>query len=125
MRRTKKQPEPNYLDLVPKRNPALGYHLDENQIVVLEQENKGFFNRIAQKIFHRPRISYIHLDVFGSFVWSLIDGSSTVEEIAGQVKEHFGEEAEPLYPRIVQYFHTLEGYEFVEIPKKAGESGKK
>ena len=61
----------------------------------------------------KPKISYIHLDEFGSFVWRQIDGERDIIKIGEAVKEHFGEKAEPLYERLAQYFKILESYGFV------------
>ena len=47
----------NYLDFVPVKNPDIEYHTDDSGIVTLLIEWKGFYHRIAQKFFHRPRIS--------------------------------------------------------------------
>ena len=44
-----------------------------------------------------------------------IDGERTVMELAALQKEHFGEAAEPLYPRIVKYFQILESYHFISF----------
>ena len=45
-----------------------------NMLVVLDIENTGAFNKLAQKLFGKPRVSHVHLDEFGSFVWKCIDG---------------------------------------------------
>lgn len=103
----------NYLDRVPIRVPEVGWKTDGNGIVTLEIENTGWANRIAQALFFRPRISYVHLDEMGSFVWPLIDGESSIAELGKVVEEHFGERAQPLYPRLAQYFRILESYHFV------------
>ena len=115
MKKKKKQVEINYLDLIPKKNPELGWHTDIRGRVILEMENKGFFHKIAQTVFGKPRVSKIHLDTNGSFIWPLIDGKRTVTDIAALVKEEFGEKAEPLYPRIVKYFQIMESYGFVSF----------
>lgn len=44
-----------------------------------------------------------------------------VQELALLVKEHFGDKAEPLYPRIVKYFQIMESYEFVHFINKKTE----
>ncbi len=103
----------NYLDLVPVRPETLRWHTDYQKRVILEVENRGMFNRIAQKVFGKPRFTKVHLDAMGTFVWPLIDGKRTVGDIALLVKEEFGEKAEPLYPRIVKYFQMLESYHFI------------
>lgn len=76
-------------------------------------ENAGVFNFIAQKFFGRPRFSYINLEEFGSFIWKQIDGKSTIFEIGKSVSEKFKDKAEPLYPRLSQYFKTLQLHGFI------------
>lgn len=103
----------NYLEKVPVLNQNIGWSKNENGAVTLEIENKGVFNRIAQKLLKKPKTSYIHLEEIGSFVWPLIDGERDIFELGKSVKEHFGEKAEPLYPRLVGYFEILENYKFI------------
>ena len=103
----------NYLEKIPKRNSVINWNTDDDGVVTLEIENKGVFNRIAQKLFRKPKISYIHLEEIGSFVWPLIDGEKDILELGKELKEHFGEKAEPLYERLSQYFQILENYKFI------------
>lgn len=105
----------NFLDKIPTRNPEIGYTVDEKGVITLEIENKGLFNRIAQKVFKKPKISYIHLDEMGSFVWPIINGEKSISEIGEAVDEHFGEKAHPLYERLAKYFQILESYGFVKL----------
>ena len=101
--------------MIPVRNPAINWTTDDKGIVTLEVENKGVANRIAQKLLKKPKISYIHLDENGSFIWPLIDGKKTVMEIAPFVDEHFGEASHPLYERLVRFFQILESYGFIRL----------
>ena len=110
-----KKQQPNYLEMIPVRNPEITWTTDENGIVTLEIENKGVANRIAQKLLKKPKITYIHLDENGSFVWPLIDGEKTVMDIAQLVDAHFGEKANPLYERLVKFFQILESYHFAKM----------
>ncbi len=105
----------NFLDNVPVRKAGLNWTQAEDGMVTLEMENKGVANRIAQKLIKKPKVSYIHLDENGSFVWPLIDGERNIFEIGKFVEEHFGERANPLYERLSQFFKTLEKYGFVEF----------
>ena len=72
------------------------------------------FNRIAQKLFRKPKVSHIHLDEMGSFVWPLLNGDKNIIELGKDVEEHFGEKANPLYERLAKYFQILDSYGFVE-----------
>ena len=109
----KNQISENYLEKVPVRNPLIKWTKDSENIVTLEIENTGFFNRMAQKFLHKPKISYIHLDETGSFIWPIIDGKKDIIALGISVKEHFGENAEPLYERLAKYFTILESYNFI------------
>lgn len=84
------------------------------RLVTVTVVHTGFYNRLAQKLFHTPPYSDIDLDTFGSFVWKQIDGGRTVYDIAMLVKAEFGQKAEPLYPRLVTYFRTLRNNRFVQ-----------
>ena len=105
----------NYLERIPLRKEGLNWSQDDDGNVTLEMENKGAFNRIAQKILKKPKISYIHLDEMGSFIWPLIDGESDIIALGERVKEHFGDKAEPLYERLSKYIKILESYGFVKL----------
>lgn len=107
----------NYLERIPKRPDKIKWSTDEEGIVTLDIENTGFFNRMAQKFFKKPKVSHVHLDKMGSFVWPLLDGEKDIVAIGMLVKEHFGEEAEPLYERLAKYFQVLDSYSFVEWNK--------
>lgn len=118
MMKKKQTVQRNYLDLVPVRAEGLRWHTDIRQRIVLEVENEGLFNRIGQKVFGKPRYTKVHLDAMGTFIWPLIDGNRTVDEIASAVKKEFGEKAEPLYPRLIKYFQIVESYHFISFPGK-------
>ncbi len=106
--------EENYLERKPICKNGLNWSKDESGNVTLEMENKGVANKIMQKLIKKPKISYIHLDEMGSFIWPLMDGERDILEIGKFVEEHFGEKANPLYERLSQYFKTLEKYNFIE-----------
>lgn len=103
----------NYLEKIPQKPESIGWKADEKGIVTLEIENKGWANKIAQKLFKRPKVSYVHLDEMGSFIWPHIDGEKNIIELGQLVEEHFGEKANPLYERLARYFQILESYRFV------------
>ena len=110
----KKKNEVNYVEKIPVKNPDIGWKTDEEGKVTLEIENKGVFNRIFQVILKKPKISYIHLDEMGSFVWPLIDGEKNIIAIGKSVEAHFGEKSNPLYDRLSQYFQILDSYGFIK-----------
>ena len=111
--KNKNQISQNYLEKIPLAHPDINWSEDDKGIVTLEIENTGLFNRIAQKLFKRPKISYVHLDENGSFTWKLMDGEKDILAIGEKVDEHFGEAAHPLYERLAKFFQILESYHFI------------
>ena len=95
----------NYLEKIPVKNETLCWEADENKMV-------------TQKLMKKPEYTQVHLDENGSFIWQLIDGKKDIIELGKIVKEHFGEAAEPLYPRIAKFFQILESYGFVSLEEK-------
>ncbi len=105
----------NYLERIPIPNPLIYWSKDDNERVTLEVENTGFFNRLCQRLFKKPPITYIHLDDMGSFIWPLLDGKKDIIALGKDVKNHFGENAEPLYERLSRFFQILESYKFISF----------
>lgn len=103
----------NYLERIPLRKEGLDWTSDDEGNVTLEMHNKGIFNKIAQVLLKKPKISYIHLDETGSFIWPLLDGEKNIIKIGEEVEAHFGEKSHPLYERLSQYFKILENYGFI------------
>lgn len=115
--KTKKKKElntENYLEKVPAICRDLDW-TENNGLVTVVQENTGFYNKIAQKFFCTPKVSNIDLDELGSFIWMCIDGKRNLIDIGEMVKEEFGEEAEPLYPRLIKYMQILVEVKYIEL----------
>ena len=114
MAKKKKRLPENYLERVPVRPARISWSRDAKEIVTLDIENRGLANRIAQALLHKPKVSHIHLDELGSFVWPLIDGETDLVSIGEQVERRFGEKAHPTYERLAKFFQILESYRFIE-----------
>ena len=108
----------NFLNYIPTISDCIDFDMNDRGELLLIVENRGFYNLLAQKLFHRSRISEIELDEMGSFVFPLIDGRRSIYDIAQSVREKFGDKAEPLYPRIVQYMKILQSYKYISFIKK-------
>ena len=113
MAKTKKREE-NLAELIPVRSEKITWDADDSGIVTIHVENKGVMKRITQIILRKPKVSHIHLDEIGSFVWLRIDGKRTVADIALPFEEHFGERVHPTHERLGQYFSILVSYGFAE-----------
>lgn len=112
----------NFLDYYPRRNANMDWR-QLGDIVEIDMEHRGISHWIAQKFFHRPRVSHIKLDDLGSFIWLQMDGSKSVQEIGQAVKAGFGQKAEPLYSRLSQYIKTLHREGFIVYENKIKKRG--
>ena len=96
----------NYLDFVPIKNPDIEYQTDDGGQVTLFIEWKGFYHRIAQKFFHRPRVSDIQLDDYGSFVWLSIDDAKNVHQLSKELDARFPKMEKSL-SRLIKFLEIL------------------
>lgn len=104
----------NYLERIPIRCDTMRWSAEADGKVTLEIENRGVFHWIAQKLFQKPKTSYVHLDEMGSFIWPLLDGEKSIMDLGKTVEETFGEKAFPLYERLAKYFQILDSYGFID-----------
>ena len=109
-----KKEQENYLDQIPRRKEEIHWECDDAGAVTIYRKNQGVANGIAQKLFRKPKVTQVHLDEMGNFIWPRIDGKRSVYELALLVKEEFGEKAEPLYDRLIRYLEILKDQGFVE-----------
>lgn len=111
----------NYLDYIPVINKNNKWNIIEDDIVQINVINKGFFNRIAQIFFKRPKVSKIRLDEYGSIVWKYIDGNKSINEIADSVRidfdDKFNDEDEVFYRKLVKFIHILKENKFITYKK--------
>ena len=104
----------NYLNKIPTHTKEINWSESTKGIITLKIKNTGFANKFAQLIFKKPKVSQIHLDKFGSFIWPLIDGKRDITAIGNLVNNKFGSEAHPLYERLAKYFQIMDSYHFIE-----------
>ena len=123
MPKTKKLPA-NYMDIVFVRNEAFPWRQKETDgqeqadgFVEIDMENRGFFNRLAQKFFHRPRISHISLDKYGSTLWLALNGNTSVNGVLSKMNQTFPDESEKMLNRVVQFLTTLGTHGFIRRRK--------
>jgi hypothetical protein len=115
----KSRNQKNYLEFIPSIRPDFPWQVNDDQIVVITVAHTGIFDKAAQKLFHKPKKSYISLDEFGSFIWQQIDGERNVFQIAQLVSEHFGERANPLYERLIKFFEILHENKYISLKEDA------
>jgi hypothetical protein len=111
-KKTRKLPS-NYMDAVFCPNPAIPFTVGDDGLVTLALEHRGFFPKIAQVFFHKPRVSQVHMDAYGSAVWRCLDGKNTVFDVVERMKESFPQEQEDMLKRVVTFLGTLQNNKFI------------
>ena len=108
----KRKIQPNYLDNIPVKNPEIEYEKSEKGKVTVFIEWKGFYSKIAQKVFHRPRVSDIKMDDYGSFVWLAIDGHKSVYTISQELDKRFPGMEKSL-SRLIKFLEILHDHHLI------------
>ena len=94
------------MDYVPVKSPGIEYETADNGRVTVFIEWKGFYHKIAQRFFHRPRVSDVKMDELGSFVWLAIDDQKDVHQLSLELGEKFPEMEKSL-PRLIKFLEIL------------------
>ncbi len=119
----KRRPKgPNILDLVPVRSPGFRFIILERPTREVKPREPGaagtvrisvprFSGRFGQGVLRLARWNpefNLNLDAYGSFVWLLIDGKTSVRDLGLLLNEEYGEKVEPLYGRLAHFLSLLE-----------------
>jgi hypothetical protein len=110
----KKKVSQNYMDAVYEVKEGLVWRKKENGLVELDMVHKGVYNKIAQKFFHRPKVSHIALDDYGTALWEALDGTNTVFELVHIMQERFPGEQDRMLQRVISFMGTLERTGFIQ-----------
>lgn len=103
----------NFLDLVFVPHQKMKWHFNERAQVVLHFAHTSFFDKLAQRFFAKPAISFISLDEYGSLLWTSLDGKNTVSNLVEILQNKFPPEKNDMLKRVVHFLHTLQSNKFV------------
>ena len=107
--KSKKQ---NYLEFIPVKNPDVECKTNEDGFIVLFKEWTGFYHKVAQKFFHKPRVSQLKMDEYGSFVWNEIDGIKNVYDVALATEKAYPD-MEKALERVIKFLEILRDNGFI------------
>jgi len=107
--------EKNLLDLVPARSPHMTWSRGPEGSLQVRIPRDGRLERLVRRVKRTPAVFTVTLESYGAFVWEHIDGYRTVEEIGRKLRDVHGENAEPLYPRLVQFLSTLKNNRMITL----------
>ena len=113
----KQKIDKNYLDFIPVKNPEIKYETNDKGNITVFIRWEGFFNKIAQKFFHRPKVSSIDLDDYGSFVWNTIDDKKDIYTLSQELDAHFPKMEKSL-SRIIKFLEILKDHHLITYSEK-------
>ena len=101
--------EDQRLEMIFRVNPVLVIEKDENGVITICEKQDHPIQRFFRKIKIRvPEYKKTSLDEFGSFVFDQIDGVCDVGEIGSRLETAFGEEAHPVYERLLLFLNFID-----------------
>jgi hypothetical protein len=106
-----------WLDLVPEPNEDVKTSEGEGGVVLLIPMSSPL-DFLAKRIHGGYR--KLKLDGQGAFVWNLCDGKRSVRDVGNHLRERFGDEAEPLYERLVAFLMDLRRRHLIDLKSPEG-----
>ncbi|MED1662566.1 PqqD family protein [Brevibacillus laterosporus] len=89
----------------------LGKSEDGISTIIIPRDS--WLERLSVRYLRQPAAFRIKLDVLGSYVIARCTGTYTVAEIAEEIRQEFGEQAEPVLPRLSRFFQMIETNQWV------------
>ncbi|UCD24403.1 MAG: PqqD family protein [Gemmatimonadota bacterium] len=105
----------NLLDISPVR-VAEWEEQGGRVVVVRPKPEVSGLRGLLNRFFYSLAARRLRLDEMGSAGWRLLDGERTVGEIAGQLREQFGEGVEPAEERFGHLVRVLRREDLVVYP---------
>jgi hypothetical protein len=105
-RKRNKEEAPNLLHLIPEKLVESDMKDDGLAYLVVPKFRGKYTGNWLTKRMRHPTWK-LDLDEVGTYVWNQIDGKSNVEKIGNKMKEHFGDNVEPVYDRLNLFLYTM------------------
>ncbi|GAA4720317.1 PqqD family protein [Brevibacillus fulvus] len=97
----------NLLQMTPILKEHVRLHTTGDKHLLLIPRT-SWLERFSIRYMQQPKMIQIELDPLGNTVLQCCTGAHTVSEIAEILVNRFGQEAEPVIPRLVKFLQTVE-----------------
>lgn len=111
----------NLLDMIPKRTCRWYVERGSGRCVIRKKRfpsGPSPYQRFFMRLLKRDEYVRIRLDDYGDAVFRLMDGERDVRTVGAELRERFGEEVEPVYPRLSSYLLNMESNGIIELERK-------
>jgi hypothetical protein len=92
--------------------------IKDAKVVVYQKKKYAAWEKKLAEILGKDDVGRVWLDDFGASVWLLLDGKRDIKKIGEKIREEYGEEVEPLYPRLNHFLNILVQQDLIELKKK-------
>ncbi|MBW4841588.1 MAG: PqqD family protein [Paenibacillaceae bacterium] len=99
--------------MIPRLRPHLNVATGEDGRAELLLPRRSWLERQSVRFLKQPAVIHVHMDELGSEVVTRCNGTHTVGEIAEAIRAKFGEDAEPLMPRLSKFIEILEANDWL------------
>ncbi len=103
----------NLLNRIPSLRKNVTHQ--NGELLILRE---GVFSSFFITLFNLPRTVRLDLDDLGENVILLMDGKRTILEISKEIHTKFGEKAEPLIPRLVEFIRILTRNKLIHLNQR-------
>ena len=87
--------------------PRIDWREEEGLVVLLAPRfGRSAAGRLLGRLLCNPTFR-VRLDALGSHIWSLCDGSTTLEEMAASLEQDFGDQADQARERVEEFLVKL------------------
>ena len=105
----------NLLELAPVR-AAAWEEVDDRVVVRRPAPARRGLRGLLDRLLHVLSVGRIRLDERGSFVWKLLDGTRSVQQVADAARKRFGEAVDPAEERVGRLVRLLHHQALVAYP---------
>jgi len=108
----------DYLKYIPEHSTIWELNPETNFIILKKPKFKNkHLVKYLMPYLKRPDFK-INLDEIGSFVWTNIDGQTSIEEIADRLDLKFGNRIKPVNDRLGQFVQSLLQNKFIVLKSR-------
>ncbi|KZZ85382.1 PqqD family peptide modification chaperone [Bacillus sp. SJS] len=108
-----KKKERNLLELVPLLANHVELQMKDGGKGVLIVQRANWAERFSIRFLKQPSFRTIQMDEYGTYALSQMKNDATVADLANAMSAHFGEDAEPVLPRLTKFIQILESQEWL------------
>jgi hypothetical protein len=106
------------LDTVYAIHAKLDYEIDDRRIVTILRKQDHWIQRFARKLKCKiPAYRRTTMDDYASLAFLSIDGKRSVKDIGAIMAAQFGDQANPLYERLLVFLNHIEKTERFIVKK--------